>query len=246
MFKRSLPLLLFVCFVIAASWAADDPFVGDWKLNATKSDLSTKMIVESLGANKYAFDFDGNGNVEKIVADGTDQPGQGGTTVSVTVEGPNAWKIVRKKDGRTLLIANWSLAKNEKTMTDHFTGFDAKGTPEPMDFAFQKKGGGSGFLGTWISTNETMNFALVLQIRPLEGNGLSILDSSTGNARKVKFDGKDYRRTNEHTLDFTDKKANGEIADTQQLQLSSDLKTLTMTTRINGQSNPQVLVFDRQ
>lgn len=246
MFRHSIQLLLFAFLMTSALVAAEDPFVGDWKLNTSKSDLSTKMIVESLGANKYAFDFDGNGNVEKIVADGTDQPGLGGTTVSVTVEGPNAWKIVRKKDGRTLLIANWSLSKDGKTMTDHFTGFDPKGSPEPMNFGFQRKGDGSGFLGTWVSTNETMNFVLVLQIRPYEETGLSILDTSTGNARKVKFDGKDYRRTDEHTLDFTDKKKNGEIADTQQLQLSSDLKTLTMTTHVNGRNDPQVLVFDRQ
>lgn len=246
MFKRSLQLLLFASVLTCALRAAEDPFVGDWKLNPARSDLSTKMKVESLGANQYACDFGGNGKVETIVADGTDQPGLGGTTVSVTIEGPDAWKIVRKKDGRTILIANWSLAKDGKTMTDHFTGFDAKGTPEPMNFAFQRKGGGSGFVGTWVSTSETLNFVLVLQIRPNEGNGLAIIDTSTGNTRKVKFDGKDYRRTDEHTLDFTDKKANGEIADTQQLQLSSDLKTLTMTTRVNGQSNPQVLVFDRQ
>ena len=246
MFKRSLQLLLFACLVIAASWAADDPFVGDWKLNPARSNLSTKMKVESLGANKYAFDLGGNGNVETIVVDGTDQPGQNGTILSVTVEGPNAWKVVRKKGGRILLTANWSLSKDGNTLTDHLTGFDAKGSPEPMNYVFQRKGGGTGFVGTWVSTSETLNFVLVLQVRPYEGNGLSIIDTSTGNARKVKFDGKDYRRVDEHTLDFTDKKANGEIADTQQLQLSSDLKTLIMTTRVNGQSDPQVLVFERQ
>jgi hypothetical protein len=246
MFKRSLQLVLFAFVVACALRAAEDPFVGDWKLNPARSDLSTKMKVDSLGANKYALDLGGNGMVETIVADGTDQPGLNGTTVSVTVEGPDAWKVVRKKDGRTLLTANWSLSKDGHTLTDHFTGFDVKGTPEPMNFAFQRKGGGSGFVGTWVSTSETLNFVLVLQIRPYEGSGLSIIDTSTGNVRKVKFDGKDNRRVDEHTLDFTDKKANGEIRDTQQLQLSSDLKSLTMTTRVNGQSDPQILVFERQ
>ena len=246
MFKHSLPLLLFVFLVTCALREAEDPFVGDWKLDPAQSDLSTKMKVESLGANKYAFDLDGSGNVETIVADGTDQPGRNGTTLSLTVDGPSAWKVIRKKDGRTLLIGNWSLSKDGNTLTDHFTGFDAKGSPEPINYVFRRKGSGSGFVGTWVSTSEALNFVLVLQIRPYEGNGLSIIDSSTGNTKKVKFDGKDYRRVNEHTLDFTDKKANGEIRDTQQLQLSSDLKTLTMTTRVNAQSDPQILVFERQ
>lgn len=246
MFKRSLQLLLFAFLVTCALRAADDPFVGDWKLNPTRSDLSTKMKVESLGANKYALDLGGNGVIETILADGTDQPGQDGTTVSVTIEGPDAWKVVRKKDGRMLLTAEWSLSKEGNTLTDHFTGYDPKGSPEPINYAFQRKGGGSGFVGTWVSTSEALNFVLVLQIRPYEENGLSITDSSTGNVRKVKFDGKDFRRVDDHTLDFTVKKASGEVRYTQQLQLSSDLKGLTMTTRITGQSDPQVLVFDRQ
>lgn len=246
MFKHSLQLLLFTLLATCALRAADDPFVGDWKLDPARSNLSTKMKVESLGANKYALDLAGNGNVETIVADGTDQPGQNGTTVSVTIEGPEAWKVIRKKDGRMLLTANWSISKEGNTLTDHFTGFDPKGSPEPINYVFQRKGGGSGFVGTWVSTSEALNFVLVLQIRPYEENGLAITDSSTGNVRKVKFDGKDYRRVDDHTLDFTDKKANGDIRDTQQLQLSSDLKGLTMTTRITGQSDPQILVFERQ
>src|ERR1700757_171874 len=102
MFKHGLLLLLFAFLAAFALRAADDPFVGDWKLDPARSNLSTKMKVESLGANKYALDLGGNGIVETIVADGTDQPGQNGTTVSVTIESPDAWKVVRKKDGRML------------------------------------------------------------------------------------------------------------------------------------------------
>jgi len=38
-------------------WAADDPFVGEWKLNPSKSKLSDEMKVESAGGNKCAFDL---------------------------------------------------------------------------------------------------------------------------------------------------------------------------------------------
>ena len=43
------------------------------------------------------------GAVDTIVADGSDQPGLRGTTLALTVEAPNKWKVVRKKEGRTLL-----------------------------------------------------------------------------------------------------------------------------------------------
>ena len=246
MFKRSLQLLLFACLGIAASWGASSPFVGDWKLNPSKSKIPDQMKVESLGGNKYTFNF--GGGPETIVVDGTDQPSRlySGGTLSVAAEG-DTWKVVRKKDGRTTISAIWSLSKDGSTLTDHFTGFNADGSAYKLNYVYKREAEGTGFAGTWVSTGEgAVNFVILLRIRPYEGNGLSILNTSTGNAKKVKFDGKDYRRVDERTLDFTDKNAKGEILDTKQLQLSPDLKTLTMTTRLNGQSGPQVLVFERQ
>ena len=57
MFKRTFQLLVVACVVASALWAADAAFVGEWKLNPSKSKLTDQMKVESLGANKYAFDF---------------------------------------------------------------------------------------------------------------------------------------------------------------------------------------------
>ena len=94
MLLRSLLPLPVVCLAIGTLWAANDPFVGKWKVNPSKSKLTDEMKVEVVGENKYAFTF-GPGAVDTIVADGTDQPATQGTTLSVTVEGPNNWKVVR-------------------------------------------------------------------------------------------------------------------------------------------------------
>src|SRR5215470_8954630 len=118
MFRDSIRLLLFAILVTGTLTAAEDPFVGDWKLNLSKSKLSDVMKVESVSANKYTFNL--GGGPETIVVDGTDQPGDSGTTLSVTAEGPDAWKVVRKKDGRTLLTANWRLSKDGNTLMDNF------------------------------------------------------------------------------------------------------------------------------
>jgi hypothetical protein len=77
--------------------------VGGWKLNPSKTKVIDQMKVESLGANKYAFEF--GGGAETIAVDGMDQPGNSGTTLSVTVMGSSSWKVVRKEKGRTLLTA---------------------------------------------------------------------------------------------------------------------------------------------
>jgi len=260
MFKRTFQLLVVACVVASALWAADAAFVGEWKLNPSKSKLTDQMKVESLGANKYTFDFDGDGNVETIVADGTDQPGVFGTTLSVTAEGPDAWKVVRKENGHMVITANWKLSKDGNTLRDDFTGVNPNGSTYNLNYVYKRMGAGSGFAGTWLSTSETVNSVFVLQVRPHEGDGLSFINPSEGTTTNVKFDGKDYpilganvppgfassiHRVNEHTLEMTDK-FDGKIRDTQQIKLSSDLKGLTMTVHKVGRSDPNILVFERQ
>jgi len=248
-----------VIFVSSASLAANNPFVGDWKLNPSKSKFMDVMKVEKVGANQYAFDF-GGGSPERITTDGTDQPGIFGTTLSVSVEGPNAWKVVRKKAGRMLLTANWKLSDDSNTLTDNYNAISRDGSVSTVNYVYKRTAGGAGFAGTWVSTTKAMDFVYLLQIRPYEGDGLSIIDSSSKLTKNLKLDGKDYPnvgdnaaiiatsslyRVDEHTLELTDKTSNGKVRDTQQIQVSSDLKTLTLTKHAAGRDEPDILVFER-
>lgn len=267
MSKHAFLFVLGVCVVACvvaglgarASAPAEDPFVGEWKLNPSKSKFVDEMKVESAGGNKYAFDF-GGGKPETIATDGTDQPGMGGTTLAVTVEGPEAWKVVRKKDGRMLLTANWTLSKDGSTLTDDYTGMGPDGKGSTVNYVYKRAAGGAGFAGDWVSTSATINFEYLVKVLPYEGDGLSIIDSTEGLTTNVKSDGKDYpeagpnapkglmasaRRVNPQTVEITDK-VNGKTAFTRQLELSSDSKTLTITTHPSGRREPNVLVFERQ
>ena len=55
--QRIFSLWLVVSLATAALWAATDNFIGEWKLNPSKSILIDQMKVESVAGNKYAFDF---------------------------------------------------------------------------------------------------------------------------------------------------------------------------------------------
>jgi hypothetical protein len=256
MFKRTFQWLLVACLLMGTLWAATDSFVGDWKLHPSKSKLIDVMKVESLGGNKCAFDF--GGGAETVVTDGTDQSGVYGTMLSVTVEGPNTWKVVRKKDGRMLLTATWKLSQDGKTLSDNYAEFGSDGSPSTVNYLYQRTAAGAGFAGTWESTMP-VDSAFVLQIRPYEGNGLSFIRSPE-DTRNLIFDGKDYpvtgpdvaqgatssaRRVDERTLEITDK-INGKTTRTSHIELSSDLKTLTRTVRPVGQREPNIFVFERQ
>jgi hypothetical protein len=206
----------------------------------------------------YAFNF-GSGP-ETIVVDGTDQPGSFASTLSVAAEGSYTWKVIRKRNGHMIVSATWNLSEDGSTLTDHFTGFSPNGSTYNLDYVYKRKAGGSGFEGEWVSTSETLNTVVVMQVRPYEGDGLSFIDPSAQVTRNVKFDGKDYpnlgpnvtpgstsslRRVNERRLEMT-YKIDGKLLYAQEIELSSDSNTLTMTKHIVGERETNIRVFERQ
>ena len=272
MVNRTLQLLLASCLMTGTLWAADNPFVGKWKVNPSKSKLNDEMKVEVAGANRYALTF-GPGQVDTVVADGSDQPALSGTTLSVTMKGPNRWEVVRKMNGRTLLTAHWTLSEDGKTLNDAFTQYLPDGLtlfsqPLPngstlfLPYLYDRTAGNSGFPGTWDSESAKVKTGIELQIQPYEGDGLSFKRSDEEMVKRFKLDGNDYpdldpnggdkgtayssRRVNDRSLEIT-YKFKDKIAGSRQIELSTDLKTLTMTERLVGQSRPKsILVFDRE
>lgn len=255
---RRFLFLLAATLVSPLVWAANDPFTGEWKVDTAKSHLTDQMKVESLGGNKYAFDF--GAGPETIFTDGTDQPGYAGTTLAVTAKAPDAWNVVRKKDGKRMLSADWQLSKDGQSLVDRFTAFGPDGAGTEVDYLYTRTAGTAGFAGTWESASVTMDQAFVIKVKPYGKDGLSFDYPSTGKIKDMKFDGKDTVPTGPSMLDGTTfsalrpgpgeidvtDKLKGVVVDTQQLVLSADHKTLTMTIRTPGKRLPSVLVLQRQ
>src|ERR1700744_4896385 len=183
LFKRSLNLLVAFCLAATAAWAAQSPFIGAWKLDSSKSRMPDEMKVESKGGNKYAFDF--GAGVETIVADGTPQPGLYASFLSAKVEAPDTWIAARtsKKDGRLTLRATWKLSADGSTLTAYYREFELDGitVSVSMDYVYQRTGptagNHSGFAADWQSVKETINTPVLIDIKPFQGNGLSITNS---------------------------------------------------------------------
>ena len=254
-------ILVAVCMATGAAWAAQSLFIGEWKLDPSKTRMPDEMKVESKGGNKYAVDF--GGGAETIVVDGSDQPGgYGGTLLSVKAEAPDTWIVERKKDGRLLIKATWKLSKDGSTLTDYFREFGSDGAMAvSMDYVYQRTGGGSGFAADWQSIKEIMNSPFPLQVKEFQGDGLSFITLVEKKTQNVKFDGKDYpnegsaanqgafsssaQRVDQRTLVMTNK-ANGKVTDTERIELSADQKILTITTHVPDSDKPSVMVFERQ
>ncbi|WP_446745145.1 hypothetical protein [Silvibacterium acidisoli] len=256
---RSFQPALLVCLAAGTLWAAADPMAGVWKLNPAKSKLTDQMKVDSAGPNRYTFHLSAT-NPETIVADGTDQPGIFGTTLAVTVLGPDQWKVVRKKDGKMLISAIWDLSSNGRTLTDHFTGYRADGSTSNLVYTYTRAAGGSGFAGTWESAAEEVNSTYEIRISSYETNGLSFVNPAQKMTMNVQFDGKDYavegpslpagyttsgRRLGDGAVELTDK-IDGKVLDTRRVEVAPGGETLTMTTHIPGRDKPNIEVFDRR
>ena len=263
MTNRTIRLLLtFALLTVTLHAAPDDSlasFPGKWKLDSSRSRLTDQMKVEAAGLNKYNLIFSGD-NVETIAADGTDQPALFGTTFAIIVQDANHWKMVRKKDGKITISALWQLSPDGKTLTDNFTGYNPDGTTTNLHYIYQRTAGSSGFVGTWESTTEDVNSTYELEIKPYEGDGLSFTQGSGQITQNLRFDGKDYpgsgadaaagyvssgRRINDYAVERIDK-LNGKILYTQQVELSPDGKTLTMTIHVPGRDKPDIMVFNRE
>lgn len=256
--KRLALLFAFAFLVTATLWAADDPFVGKWKLNKEKSHFTGEQTkIEALGGNKYKWT---NGNDSDIITfDGTDQQMKHGHTLSMAPEGPNSWKMVIKKDGRVLSTMTHTVSDDGKTQTIKGTSTRPDGSTSDFDVKLKRISGGPGIAGTWEDVDVKFTGPSEWEVTPYEENGLTFNNRAQQDTTSMKFDGKDYeekgpnvvagstssgKRVDAHTLEIVDK-VKGEVTDHTTFKTSPDGKTLTLTIHDAGQPKPLTIVYDK-
>ena len=137
-------LLLFAVFGLASLvWAADDPFIGTWKLNVAESKLPfslpksqvTKIEIQSDGFIKSTNDIvepDGAIRHTEWVGkrDGKDYPLKGGPTgytISVTLTDTNSTEQISRINGQEVARFQVIVSDDGKTMTAKGKWKDAEG-----------------------------------------------------------------------------------------------------------------------
>lgn len=248
-------LLAMAGLAAAGLWTASDPFVGKWKLDISRSVIVDQMVVEAAGPNRYTFRFEG-APAETIIADGTDQPGLDGTTLSVKPDESGALRVVRKQASQVVVSATWRLSDHDQILHDAFAARQPGGSTATVNYQYRRMSGNSGFAGTWESTTKPTGLVFELQIQPHGGKGLSF--ASPGSVKSITFDGREHavgaankdvtasgERPSERRMAYTEE-VGGRALDTRTLALSGDGKTLTINVHKAGQATPEVLVFERE
>lgn len=164
-----------------------------------------------------------------------------------------------KKDGKVISSMTHTLSGDGRTQTVKGTDYKPEGSTSDYSVDLKRVGSGSGWAGTWESTDVKISSPDEWNIEPYDGDGLTFNTPAYRDTLSMKFDGKDYeekgpnvapgstssgKRVDPHTLEVTDK-VKGEVMDHTKFQVSQDGKTLTLTIRETGQPNALTIVYDR-
>jgi hypothetical protein len=145
-----------ICILAVALFAAENPFVGAWKLNAAKSKLAGTGLGE-----KATVHIESDGKSMKVSVESTDPKGQplnftyeatldgkpGKATGSPTFDEISLKRInehtisaIGKKDGKVVFTDRRTVSKGDgKTMTLLRTGTDAAGKTFHATLVFDKQ-----------------------------------------------------------------------------------------------------------
>ena len=143
--------LLLLVALSSAALAAESPWVGTWKLDDARSQLTGDTFTYSQGPGGMIHFSDGvNANYD-FSLDGKEHPALYGRTVSWTPAGPDAWDTVAKVGDRVLDRSHRKLSADGKTLTMSFTGQNPDGSSFNEEDVYERVSGTSGLLGTWRS-----------------------------------------------------------------------------------------------
>jgi hypothetical protein len=152
---RKLAIGLIFCLAVSAMcFAADDPNVGTWKLNESKSKIpagapKNSTVTYTAEGDQYKGSVDGvDGKGSPIHSewtgkfDGKDYAVTGDPNVdmrSIKETSPGHYSIANKKDGKTIVSGTIVVSKDGKTRTVTTRGTDPGGKKRTATYVYEKQ-----------------------------------------------------------------------------------------------------------
>lgn len=246
--------------VTSSAFAAEPSFVGKWKFNPEKSQLTGLTYkVEDAQNGQYSFVF--GDDKETLSFDGKEHATKYGNNWSITKTGANSWKWVMKRDGKVFNDATWTVSDDGQTSTYVATETRPDGSTSKDETTLKRTSGSptGGLVGTWEGTGTKIGSPSVLELAK-DGDGYAMKTAVYKSETTFKLDGKDYTPKGPRVAEGTTVSAKGMGADKMELtyklkgkttetdrwEVSADGKTLTDTITFSGETKPEVDVFDRE
>jgi hypothetical protein len=255
---RTLTVIAVAALTGATARAADDSFVGKWKLDQEKSQFAgLSYKIEDAGDGKYRFSF--GDDSETMAIDGKDHPTKYGNTWAIKKTGENNWTFTQKRDGKVTATETWNIS-DDGAFTIKAENKRPDGSTSHNETKMKRTEGTSGLAGTWESTEIKIGSPTTMEIAKWQGDGYAISNPTYKEHLDIKLDGKEYtdkgprvakgstvsgKQVDDHNIELT-YKLKDKAVETDKWELSTDGKTLTDTITFPGESKPEVDVYDRK
>ena len=253
-------ILIVLCLTSVAGilTAADNPFIGTWKLNPAKS----KFTGESMSFEKTAdgMRFSAAGESYALKMDGADTAALFGYTAAWKQVSDHGWETANKLNGKLLSTDYLTLSGDGKTLTIVSKGTKPDGTPFADTTVHQRESGKEGLAGKWRNKGVKISSPNTIQCGALDGEGLTCKSPDYGSSWGGRFDEKDFavtgptvppgatgtmKRLGPRSIEMTEK-INGKAIFRMTWTVSADGKTMTSTGSPVAVNEPTTAVFDRQ
>lgn len=157
--------------------AAQNPFVGTWKLNPAKSSFAGTTIKFRLAAND-ATELDAGGSSYSFRVDGKAYRMASGDVAQWTQRDSATWATTyRTPAGKVLSTETWTLSPDGQTLTAVNTGKQPDGRAYSDTTTYTRTAGGGGLMkslmGSWKSTAVSVGRPEEMIIAPYGLGGLS-------------------------------------------------------------------------
>ncbi len=256
---RTFSLIISIGVISASALAADDSFVGKWKFNPDKSQLTgLDYKIEDAGGGEYKFAF--GDDVETLTLDGKGHVTKYGDTWSIKTTGPSSWESTNERDGKVTNKSKWTVSEDNQTFTSVDESMRPDGSTGRSEATFKRTGGTSGLAGDWQSTSVKIMSPTSIEIAKGKGGGYTRTNPTYKETLHFKLDDREYtpkgprvpkgmtvtaKKIDDHNIELT-YKLKGKTVETDKLEVSADGKTLTQTATYPGVSKPEVDVYDRE
>ncbi len=254
-FALSLASIALMAGILAA---AEDPFIGTWKLNPAKS----KFTGDSLTFEKTAggMRWSAAGESYEFKMDGADAPAVFGYTAAWKQVTDRTWETANKLGGKLLSTDYLTLSADGKTLTMETKGTKPDGTSYADSTVYKRETGTDGLPGKWRNKQVKISAPGTMEFSAFEGGGLTWKSVEFNTAWKGKLDEKDYpvsgptvgegftmsmKRLGPRTIEYTEKN-NGKAIYRGTLTVSAAGKTLTHVGSPIAVHETTTAVFDRR
>ena len=237
-----------------------NPFVGNWSLNAQKSDVSgDKLVIKRLAADEMQLETAGMSYKFKV--DGKPYEAFFTARAAWKQVDKNTWQVENTGGGKLLWTDTFVVSPDGKLLSIKSKGFRPNGQSFEDTQTYTRASGDS-LVGEWQGKSFNAESVATIRFEAAAGDGLTLTIPGMDASVQAKFDKQEYpvkgpliapqytatlTKVDERTIRYDEKQA-GKPVFVRTFQVSSDGKVMTMTLApaAVGSAPLAKIVYDRQ